>query len=176
MNSGLAALGIIILIGTFFFTEVMITPQQRQQIEIANKMCGASIFGIPVGQIGQAVSADAANACKQAGDAYQSMSMAPIGYILGFILLVIGLVAGGKKGDSEPKSKHKKTVEEEKFKCDVCGKIYANQKEAVRCEARHEFEKEPDKKTEILKTKFCKKCGTKIKEGVKFCTKCGNKL
>jgi len=183
MNAGLVVLGVVILIGTFFLTQVMITPQQRQQIELANQLCGANIFGIPVGQIGQAASPDVANKCQEASNISQVMDMAPFGYIIGFVLLVAGLAIGGKKGSKSSSGHALKETKEEEHKCEVCGKAYATLKEASRCEARHELERkkaepksESKKKSEAPKRMFCKKCGTKIKEGVKFCAKCGNKV
>lgn len=153
-KTGLVILGIILLVGTFFLTQVIVTPQQKQQIELVKTACNFNLFGIPVGQIGQAISPDAANTCEQVRMASLIMTWGWIGYLIGFILLVAGVATGGKK--------------------EIIREIIrepAKHKEKVKEEGSEETEKPKSKK----KGNFCAHCGEKLTVADKFCPSCGEK-
>ena len=154
-NSGLVVLGILMIFGIFFFTNIMITPQQRSQIEIANSLCGSSFLGIPLGKIGQAISPETASECNTVGGISQIFSLAPIGYIVGFLLLVIGLAIGGGK---------KETIIREVVK-PVTAKGY---------DLDEDVDSEEEIKTVKEKVKYCKNCGEKVKGN--YCSGCGEKV
>ena len=149
-NMGLVIFGIIVLILTFFITQVMITPQQKQQVELAKQACNFNVFGIPVGQIGQALSPDIASKCEQVQTASLIMTWGWVGYVIGFILLVGGLATGGKK--------------------EVVREII---RESVKA---HKEDVEETPKISKGKGKFCGNCGEKISSGDKFCPSCGEKV
>jgi len=154
MNAGLVVLGLILMGGMFFLVNVYITPQQKQQLELVSTACNFNIWGIPVGQIGQAISSDVAQKCEQVKTIKQILSLQPFVYILGFILLVAGLVTGGKK------------------EVQVIREIV---KEPER-EAEGEMEEMSKEKIKKKGYKFCPVCGSEVKPGEKFCGNCGNKL
>ncbi len=92
MNGGLVALGILLLVGMFLVGNIIITPQQRNQVELASGVCGSFL-----GKIGGAISSDVAEQCRQAQMISQILSLEPFVYIVGFILLVVGLAIPSKK-------------------------------------------------------------------------------
>ena len=146
MNGGLVALGILLLAGMFFVGNIIITPQQRNQVELAGGVCG-SFWG----KIGGAISPDVAEQCRQAQTFSQILSLEPFAYIIGFILLVVGLAIPSKKKE-------------------VIREIIKER------EPKPEIEVEKIRKRIAIepKVKFCSRCGAKIKG--KFCTKCGRKV
>jgi|UniRef100_A0A7C3WLZ3 hypothetical protein len=150
MNIGLVIFGIILIGGMFFLANVYITPQQKQQLELISTACNFNIWGIPVGQIGQAISSDVAQKCEQVKTVKQILSFQPFVYILGIILLVVGLVIGGKK------------------------EVHVI-REVVK-EPEEEIEDGTEEKAKKKGYKFCSECGAKVKAGEKFCGNCGNKL
>jgi hypothetical protein len=154
MNSGLVALGISILVGMFFLGNIFITPQQKQQLELVSTACNFNIWGLPIGQIGQAISPETAEKCEQVKTAKQILSLQPYIYIGGFVLLVLGLAlpSGKKEVMVREVVKGPKEIEEIKIK------------------------KEPKPGVRVVKPKikFCTNCGAKVKG--KFCSNCGKKL
>ena len=151
---GVVILGVIVLVGTYYVLNIYITPQQKQQLALAQVACNANIGGIPLGQIGQMVSSEAAQACSQAATLSQILSVGPIGYLVGAGLVILGLVIGNGK-------KRKKVVYEEE--------------EEEPEEEEAEVEEEPEETEQIVKVR-CKKCKTLNEEEAKFCKKCGKKL
>jgi len=160
-NSGLLVFGILIIVGIFLFTQIMITPQQRQQIELANKMCGASFLGIPIGQMGQSLSPNGAEMCRQVGIYSKIFSLSPIAYIIGFILIVAGLASGGKS---------KEIIKE------VIREPMIIEKHIEKEEKRGETEEKNTtvKKEKVSKIKYCPDCGSRVKG--RFCPNCGKKV
>lgn len=142
MNSGLVAFGILVLIGMFLFGNFFISPQQRNQIQLAKSACGSFL-----GQLGGALSPDIAESCRQVQGIGQILSLEPFIYMVGFGLLVIGLIL--------PSGKKEVIV-----------------KEIIK-EPNFEVKKENDLEDKKIKSKvkFCSNCGAKVKG--KFCTKCG---
>jgi len=154
-NSGLIVLGILMILGIFFFTNIMISPQQRSQIELANKACGSSFLGIPIGQIGQALSPEIARECRNVSGISQIFSIAPFGYLIGFVLLIAGLAIGGEK---------KETIVREVVK-PMPARDYELDKDI-------DFEEEL--KSEKKEIKYCRNCGAKVKG--KYCSECGERI
>ena len=117
------------------------------------------IFGITVQDIAKLVSPDTVSKCNQYLILMQILSYEYIFYIVGIVLIVIGLAFGGKKEvirEVIKEVKHEEPEEEEE---------------------PEEIEKEPEtKKTSDKKAKFCGKCGNKLKPNDKFCGKCGGKV
>lgn len=148
-NKGLIVIGIIIIIGVFYLTNIYLTPQQIQQIELANYVCNLEVMDIPLGALGRAISPDAANECEKVEMIMPVIKYRLYLYGLGILLIIIGVAIGNKQ----------------------------IVKEVVHI-THHEEKKEPVKKEEektVTKARFCRKCGTKLKPGTKFCNKCGNK-
>lgn len=159
-NSSLVVLGLLMIIGMFFFSNVMITPQQRSQIDLADSACG-SVFG----KIGSAISGQVAEGCQQATTYNQILSLSGPVYLFGFILLLLGLVIGGKKEVikerviERPKVKKQTNEEPEEEIDEVKPKVKESNEE---------------KSKESKKLKFCSNCGAKVKG--KFCPDCGEKI
>ncbi len=162
-NSSLVVLGLLMIIGMFFFSNVMITPQQRSQIDLANSACGSAF-----GKIGSAISGQVAEGCQQATIYNQVLSLSGPVYLFGFILLLVGLVIGGKKEIirervvKQPKIRQQAREESEEEIDEVNPKV----KEAK--------ESNEEKTRESKKLKFCSDCGAKVKG--KFCPDCGEKI
>ncbi|MCK4730039.1 MAG: zinc ribbon domain-containing protein [Candidatus Aenigmarchaeota archaeon] len=153
-------LGIIFFVGTFYITQIMISPQEKQQVELANQICNFDIYGIPLGQIGQAISPEAAGKCEEIKTISMVITWGWLGYVMGLFLLVVGLVTGGRKEIireiiREPVN-YSKTEEKE----------YLDEEE----------DEELDDKENIKKIKYCASCGKKLSKGEKFCPKCGEKI
>lgn len=160
MKAGLVVLGIIFMVGMFLFSNVIITPQQKQEVKLVNSLCNVNVglfgFDIPIGQAAQALSPEATEQCQQYSLISKIISYEMYVYIIGFVILVLGLAlgGGGKTIIREVvKESHEKVEDEE--------------------EPEEETEEEPKIKKGKLKTKYCSNCGTKLKVGHKFCGKCG---
>lgn len=153
MNIGLIIFGIFLIVGMFFLANVYITSQQKQQLELVNSVCNFNIWGIPVGQLGQAISPDVAQKCEQVRTVKQILSFQPFIYILGFILLVVGLAIGGKK------------------EVHIIREVIKEPEKEV-----EETEEKPREKIKKGRYKFCSGCGSKVKAEEKFCGNCGSKL
>jgi len=155
---GLVILGTLLLIGTFYVAEIMITPQQKQQLDLIKQLCNINIYGIPLGQIGQALSPNLADQCEQVRITSLVMTWSWAGYVVGFILLVLGLALGGSKTIireviREPQTFYEKEYEEEP-------KII----------------KKSDKKMKKETVSFCSNCGKKLSGDEEFCSNCGEKI
>jgi heme/copper-type cytochrome/quinol oxidase subunit 1 len=159
MNSLIFLLGFLIVIGTFVVANIIITPEQRNQIEIVNQMCGFNLFGVPLGKIGQAVNPEIAQQYQQIGILGKFFSVTPYLYAVGFVLIIVGLVLGQKtkevvKVKEKPVSVSKEEPEE----------------------VEEEEDTEPETKKASKKAKFCIECGNKLKPEDKFCGKCGTEV
>jgi len=150
MNIGLVILGVLIIGAMFFFSNILITPQQKSQIKIASSLCNS-----PLGSIGGAISSDVATNCQQIGFLGTIIGYETFIYLAGIVLLVIGVAI--------PSSKKEVHVikEVEKPKEETEDELY--------------FEKTETKGKKSNEYKFCSKCGAKISKKSKFCTKCGEK-
>lgn len=146
MNSGLVALGILALVGMFFIGNIIITPQQRNQVELASGICG-SFWG----KLGGALSPEVAEECRKAQTAGQILSLEPFIYIVGFGLIVLGLALPSRKKEVQ-----------------IIREVI---KEPVK-ELEHEPEIKSKKRIrKRRKVKYCSNCGAKVRG--KFCGKCG---
>jgi len=156
MNGGLILLGILIAGGMFFLANVYVTPQEKQQVALIDQACNLNLQGIPLGQIGQSLNADAAQICERAKFAKQIMAFEMYGYGLGGLLLILGLVTGGQK------------------------EVHVI-REVERHSAREEAEDEEDEDAHVDKKKskgdktFCAECGSPVTKKDKFCKGCGAK-
>jgi len=108
-NTGLIVLGIIILGLAFYVNNILFTPQEIQQLELANYLCNSEVFGIPVGHMGQAMSPDIANKCNMINQFMPVVQYRMYIYGLGILLIIIGAVVG--RGKSKPKEEKKEVIE-----------------------------------------------------------------
>lgn len=147
MQLGLIILGVIVLGVIFFVGNVYITPQQRNQIDLAGSGCESAL-----GKIAGALSSGVAEDCQKIQLAKNVLSFEPFVYIAGAGLLVLGfLIPSGKKEVKIIREIVKPQIEPE----DIEEKI-----------PKH------TKKT----SKFCGNCGTKVSTNSKFCSDCGEKI
>lgn len=86
MNGSLVVLGILMMAGMFFVGHVMITPQERSQIELSNSLCDS-----PLSSLVGAFSSGVAEECEKVGFLGMALSLEPFIYLIGFVFLVIGL-------------------------------------------------------------------------------------
>jgi len=153
MNSALLILGVLLIVGFFLFSNVMISSEQKQEIQLANKLCNFEYSGIPLGHFGQILTGlfkpewEVAEKCEQIGTLAKILSMSTYIYIAGFVLVILGLALGGKT---------KEVIK-------IIEKPVTISKEI-----------EPEvEKLSVEKTNFCGECGNKLKPDDKFCGKCG---
>jgi|GEM_PF-6180483 len=162
-SKALIVIGILIIVFTFYVNYMMFTPEEISILKTADFLCNFEIAGIPAGQIGQAVAEyvapDLVRVCEKAKTFLPIIKYEFYLYILGVIVLVVGLAVGGKQERVIIKEVEKHIP-------------FTHEKEPKG--GKGEKEKSTEKKyTEI---KFCRKCGNKIKPGTKFCNKCGGKI
>ncbi|MFZ3077103.1 MAG: zinc ribbon domain-containing protein [Candidatus Aenigmatarchaeota archaeon] len=157
MKSGLVVLGILLMLGMFMFSNVLITPQQKQEAQLANSLCNSNVnilgFNIPIGQSVQSVSPDIAQKCQGASTLSSILSFETPAYLIGFVLLVLGLALGGRK--------------------EVIREVVRERNEKVEQEEPEEEEETPEENVKKKGVKYCSDCGNKIKVGEKFCGSCG---
>ena len=139
-NSGLVTIGFLIILGVFYLTNIYVTPQQTQQLLLADSVCNSAI-----GSIAGALSGDIARECEKirtiAPIFYQRMNL----YIFGLLLIIIGMFMGSSNTKiveeyiDEPikKSTPNKKEIRDKIHCESCGKSVSKN------------------------AKFCKHCGEK---------------
>jgi len=135
---GLIIVGIVLLIATFFVLQVAISPNDKSNVRTANSLCNSQInaFGIniPIGEVGQKVLGKEQE-CKNAHYMVLLLDYGFIGYIVGGIFLLIGLLAGigGKAYHEEKKHSPKHST---KF-CGECGsKLEGHEKHCAECGAK----------------------------------------
>jgi hypothetical protein len=161
MKAGLFIFGLIILIGMFVFSNVLITPEQKQQVQLANSLCNANVnvfgFNLPIGQSAQALSPDIAQRCQQVSIVAKILSYEMYIYIVGFVLIVLGLALGGSKEVVREIVKEKREKKPEKPEEET-------------------EEKESEKYVKKKGIKYCSECGSSNKISDKFCGSCGKKL
>jgi hypothetical protein len=129
-NSGLIIVGLVIIFGFFAYTQVLHSPQEKQMMELKNDACGIPI----IGQIVQVANPNVAEECEEANFASQLFRLAPLGYILGIVIVLVGIATGGRK--EVIKEVVKETVKTEPKKCAKCGSVISGN--------------------------FCSSCGTKV--------------
>jgi hypothetical protein len=137
-NKGLIVIGIIIIVFVFYVNNVMFSAQEIQQLEIANYLCNAEVFGIPIGQLGQATSPEIAQRCNMIDQFMPVIKYRLYLYGLGIVLVIIGAAIGmgGKK--SREKSKPENTKEE------------------IAEESKSEKKKEDEEHVKILKARYAR--------------------
>jgi preprotein translocase subunit SecG len=162
MKAGLFVFGLIILIGMFIFSNVIITPQQKQEVQLANSVCNLNVglfgFNIPIGQAAQALSPEVAQQCNSVSTIAKILSYETYVYIIGFIILILGLALGGNK--------------------EVIREVVREKSEKSEEEPEEEEEEKEEHKSKKgkSKVKYCSECGSENKIGDKFCENCGKKL
>ena len=132
----LIIIGIILLIISFVVLQVAFTPNDKTEIRNINSLCTSSVsafgFNIPLGDIGQKLlGTDAQEACRKANYFTLLFDFGWIGYVLGGLLFIFGLVLGGGR---------KKYHEEKHFPqhfskhCGECGsKLQGHEKHCPEC-------------------------------------------
>lgn len=147
---GLIVLGIIFLIITFIALEVAITPEQKSEIKTVNSLCTAEFnlfsINVPAGAIGQKVLGQEEK-CQQAHYMMLLYNYGWIGYALGVLFLILGIVIPGR---------HKQRIDE----------TYSHSQESY----SHHEEKHSSK------SRFCGNCGSKLGGHEKHCYNCGKKV
>ncbi|MCX6818206.1 MAG: zinc ribbon domain-containing protein [Candidatus Aenigmarchaeota archaeon] len=162
-NKALIVIGILVVGFTFFVNYIMFTPQEISVLKSADFLCNFQIGGYNIGQFGQAiaeyVAPELVRTCEKAKTFMPFIQYEFYLYVLGLIILVIGLAVGEKREKIIIKEvekhipfTHEKGSETEKNEIKIL------------------------KKEDSAEIKFCRKCGNKIKKSVKFCNKCGNKI
>ncbi len=174
MNGGIFTLGILMLIGMFFLSNVYITPQQRNQIELSSSACGSSL-----GTWAGALSSDVAEQCRTLQNVGQILAVEKYVYLGGFGILVLGLLIPGRKKEviireivREPKEIEEAEIETSSEREDTPvpkANLYVCNKCKMKVSENDEFC--PNCGNRL--NKFCSKCGTKIKG--RFCANCGKK-
>lgn len=100
MKKGWLIAGIIVLLVTFFFAQLYLTPDMKSRINLADSLCTAKfdVLGltIPAGEIGQEVLGEQQE-CRNAHYWSLVIDYAWIGYLIGAIFVVMGLLLGKKK-------------------------------------------------------------------------------
>ena len=116
MRGGILALGIIILVITFLFNSY-ISAQQQSEINLANGLCNYQIGGVvSAGAIGGALSPQIAQDCQNVATLSELLSLSPIAYLVGSILLLAGLVIPGAKKEYTKTSKKRQDEDDEEEK------------------------------------------------------------
>jgi len=172
---GLIVLGLLILFSTFFITQFYITPQQKQQIKMADKICNFEYLSVPLGSIAQSLSPDVAEKCEQIKYAKMIIDYSPFMYILGFIFVIIGSLVGEKRIEKEKTIISKKVEKNEKItkRCEKCGaELDEDDKFCKNCGSKIVSDSKKSKNSES----YCKNCGEKLMKGDKFCPNCGKKV
>lgn len=90
-RGGLIAIGIIIIVGIYFFTNIIYTPQQGAQLKIAKAACDSTL-----GAMSGALSSSIAKDCQQVRIFATIFEFAPLLYLLGGILFLVGLAVPSK--------------------------------------------------------------------------------
>ena len=140
-KSSLVILGILIIVGLFLFTNVLITPQQKTQINWAKGACNFPLFG----SLAKGLSGEVANRCAQYEVLYKIFQFSPYIYGIGGILLFFGLIAGGRR---------ERIVEKV---------IYVDRKRKENKKEKPAPKHCPNCGTKI-KAKYCNKCGKKVRK------------
>jgi hypothetical protein len=95
MRGGILVVGLIILILTFGFSSYF-SAQEQAQLQLAGSGCNSGL-----GTIGSALSQTIAQDCQNINTINSLLALTPIGYILGGILFLLGLVIPGKRREQK---------------------------------------------------------------------------
>jgi uncharacterized membrane protein len=95
MRHGLIALGIVILFIAWVFGSLF-SAQSRAQLQTASSLCNSGL-----GTIGSSLSYSIAQNCQQVNTINTLLSIDPIVYFVGFIILVAGLVTSKKQTETK---------------------------------------------------------------------------
>lgn len=187
MNKGLVILGLIMIVSFVVFKYIIVPAIVSSIQEEAGKyigpfeslvtlenlktLCGlteASVpipipgigisIPIPVKPIIQIVKPEILERCNQLATLMQILALEIYIYSIGFILLVVGLVIGGKREVQIIREVEK-----------PARKVVETETEEV--EEEEEVEEKPKKGK-----KFCSECGSPVRPKDKFCKKCGKKV
>lgn len=173
VNWGVVAIGIIIILGTFYATEIYITHEQKEQLKAAQAWCNTRVevmgITIPIGQLAVdnllPLFKSGTPNCEQINTLSTQLSYAWLGYVAGFLLLLVGLVIGGQN-----------TVIREIVREPVHHTRSSGHSRSVE-ESEESNEEEPEEQIKpAKKANFCGKCGTKLQGHEKYCHKCGVKV
>jgi hypothetical protein len=88
---GLIVLGILIIIGNFYFTNVWIFPEIRTLVEEEYPKCNFTESGIPMGSDGLSMNEDGERVCKGAKTLNDFLYWDWLLYLHGLGLVVLGL-------------------------------------------------------------------------------------
>ena len=130
----LIVIGIIILIATFFVLEVYISSDAKSDIRTADSLCNAEVtafgFKVPIGSWGQKL-LGAQEDCQKVHYYMLLITYGWIGYALGGLLFILGLVlSGGRKEYHEEKHSSRHISKH----CGECGsKLEGHEKHCPEC-------------------------------------------
>src|SRR3989344_3191630 len=93
-NTDLIVFSVLILLAAYGIDNE-VTPQERTQLELGFEACNFNYYGLPVGELGQGLSPDLAERCEEIKQQRSLLNLIDPAYMLGFILLVVGLFTGG---------------------------------------------------------------------------------
>jgi len=95
VKASLIVIGILLVFISFIALEVMIAPEQKSDIRMANSLCTAQVdvfgFTVPVGSLGQKLLGAEAD-CQKVHYYMLLIDYGWIGYALGGLLFILGLV------------------------------------------------------------------------------------
>lgn len=103
MKISLIIIGLLFLLLTFYTLEIYLDPNTKSDIKTANSLCTAQVnalgFKVPIGSLGQKL-LDKEEDCKKINSLILLLGYGWIGYALGGLLFILGLILG--KGKREP--------------------------------------------------------------------------
>lgn len=166
-NAGLVFIGILLVGGMFFFSNVMI--DNPEQIELAASACDTS-----AGEIGQALSGTIAENCNKAQTYSMILGLKPIVYIVGGLLFLIGLVVG--RGGKTERKVEKKIVHTSEDKGKTSRKIKEESKETESDEGKESEETSKESKEDKSESKYCTNCGAEVGPDHNYCPECGEEV
>jgi len=125
--------GLLILIGTFYVANIYVTAEDKQDIKSNYNLCESKI-----GSVGKFISNKVTSGCEDNTYKYYLLSYHWIAYIIGGILLIVGIA--GKSNVN-----NKKETIEEKTRNRIC----------IKC-GTETYDKD----------EFCPKCGFKLNNNI----------
>ena len=107
MRGGLVVLGLLFLIGSWLVSSVF-TAQEQSQLQLAGGVCNSGL-----GSLGSSISSTVANDCQQINNINAILNLVPIGYLLGIVFLLVGLVSRAKTKTEPTHVPHNQDIAEE---------------------------------------------------------------